>query len=141
VKYDDGAYHLGSAATPEHAVAHIGLYFRWCVVSGLVSDEHTDDPDLERMLRRVRKGSLPGGSYLWENTSGKLAECDLTQEGNDFTRAMYSDYCARVASTVGREQYQFTEAEVDFATVQQWLDGELQKWRSTPRSRPWWRFW
>jgi hypothetical protein len=142
VKYDDAAYHVGNAKSDAHAAAHIGLYFRWALMAGLVSDEHTQDPGMKDRLAKVKAGSQTGTKYLWDNTSGKLADVDFTPEGNQFTRWFYSKrYLFELRAVTGKPDYQFTERELDFAILQERLDAALQAWRTTPPPRAWWKLW
>ena len=142
MKHDDASYHVGNAKSEAHAGAHIGLYFRWCVLAGLVSSEHTGDPELKSDLEKLRAGTLTGTKYLLENTSGKFADVDLTVEGNAFTNWFYSKrYLTELRAVTGKKDYQFTERDVDFASLRQRLDAALQSWRSAPPPRPWWRLW
>jgi hypothetical protein len=142
MKYDDGSYHVASARSEAHAAAHIGLYLRWCVVAGLMSKDHTTDPELGRALRRIEAGTLSGTKYLWDNNSGKFADVDLTAEGNAFTKSFYSKgYLKELHAVSGKKDYEFTEGEVDFAALRQRLDDALRAWRTNPPSKPWWRAW
>jgi hypothetical protein len=141
MKYDDAAHHVGEAPSEAHAGAPIGLYFRWCVSAGLVSDEHTDDSDLLADIEKVRTGSMTGTEYVWETNSGKLADIDLNDEGNAFTKCFYSkSYPSELRDVTGKGDYEFTEEEVDFARLKDRLDAVLQTWRNSP-PKPWWRFW
>jgi hypothetical protein len=141
MKYDDGAYHLEPAESEAHAAAHIGLYFRWCVHSGLVSEEHTAEPELADQLQKVRHGQLTGTEYLWENTSGKLADVDLNDEGNRFTKWFYDKYYLDELRSITRAQdYALAESDVDFDALRRQLDQSLTKWREEPPA-PWWKFW
>ena len=106
VKYDDASYHLGDSTSEEVAAAHIGLFFRWCLISGLVSEEHTAEPELASQLKKVRDGRLSGAKYLWENTSGKLADVDLTEEGNRFSKQAYGKYCKKLHELVAKPDHQ-----------------------------------
>jgi hypothetical protein len=142
MKYDDGGYHLGSARSEAHAAAHIGLYFRWCLDAGLVSEEHTEDPELSEELEAIRRGRLTGTEYLWRYTSGKLSDDDLTEEGNRFSRTyMSKSYLGDLRRVTGKADYQFTEAEVDFSRLKAILDERLREWRRSPPARPWWKLW
>ena len=142
MKYDDASYHVGSAKSEAHAAAHIGLYLRWCVVAGLMSSDHTADPELRADLEKIAAGTLTGTKYLWETNSGKFADVDLTAEGNAFTKWYYSKgYLKELHAVSGKKDYQFTEREVDFTVLRHRLDAALQAWRANPPSKPWWRFW
>ncbi len=137
MKYDDGSYHIGSAPSEAHAAAHIGLYFRWCLAAGLVSEEHTEDPELREQLESVRHGALTATEYLWENTSGKLSGEDLTTEGNAFCKRYYSnEYLKDLRRVTARSDYQFTEAEVDFSKLKSVLDQRFRDWKRAPAPRP-----
>jgi hypothetical protein len=141
MKYDDAAYHIASADSEAHAAAHIGLYFRWCLVSGLVSEEHTAEPELADQLQNVRRGQLTGTEYLWENTSGKLADVDLSDEGNRFTKWFYDKYYLDELRSITRApDYALTESDVDFQALRRQIDQSLTKWREKPPT-PWWKFW
>ncbi|MGA7990943.1 MAG: hypothetical protein WCC53_05875 [Thermoanaerobaculia bacterium] len=142
MKHDDASYHCGKGATDAHSFAHIGLWFRWCLIAGLVSDEHTEDPELKRALDRVRSGSLTGAEYLLQHTSGKLADNDLTEEGSRFTKHAYMrSYLSELRGLTGKPDYAVTEGEVDFAALKQRLDALFEAWKAGSNRRPWWQFW
>lgn len=142
VKYDDASYHVGTAPSEAHAAAHIGLYFRWCISAGLVSSEHWSDSELSVDLEKVRAGTLSGTKYIWETNSGKLADIDLTQEGNAFTRWFYGRrYFKELQAVTGMKDYACTEQDVNFGTLQQRLDAALDAWRRSPPPKAWWRIW
>lgn len=142
MKYDDASWHMGDAKSEAHAGAHIGLYFRWCLAADLVSEEHTEEEELVQELDRVRKGELSATEYLWENTSGKLADVDLTDDGDLFTRWFYSKrYLNLLLESVGKDAYAFTEDEVDFSRLRLHLDEAFRKWKASPPKRLWWKLW
>jgi hypothetical protein len=142
MKYDDGSYHVGYAPSEAHAAAHIGLYFRWCLGAGLLSEDHTGDPELAEQLESILQGRLTATEYLWKNSSGKLSDVDLTEEANRFTRQyLRKQYLEDLRRITGKPDYQFTEAEVEFSRLEAILDERLDEWRRTSMRRPWWRFW
>jgi len=142
MKYDDGSYHMGSAASQAHAAAHIGLYFRWCLAAGLVSEDHTEDPELAEQLDAIRRGQLTATEYLWENNSGKFADVDLTEEGNRFSKRYFArQYLKDLSALTGKADYQFTEAEIDFLRLKRVIDERFHEWKRSPSPRPWWRMW
>jgi hypothetical protein len=142
MKYDDASWHVGNAESDEHAAAHIGLYFRWCAMAGLLSEDHTEDPELGRGLDGLKNGSTTGTDYIWEVGSGKLSDVDLTDEGNAFTAWFYSKrYLPELRSVTGKRDYSFTERDVEFEPLRQRLDAALQGWRHAPPKKSWWRFW
>jgi hypothetical protein len=133
---------LANAPSEGHAAAHIGLYFRWCLSVGLVSDEHTQDDEFVPLLDRIGTGELMATDYLWENFSGKLADVDFNEEGNRFSKWYFSKrYLSDLRAVSGLGDYEFTEADVDFKEIKALLDQRLQEWRKAPPSQPWWKFW
>jgi hypothetical protein len=127
-KYDDAAYYTGSGHSEDHAIAHIALDFRWCILRGLVGEEHTEDEEFESF----KDGNQAVSDYLWETITGKLSEVDLNEQGNAFTRSYFSGlYPADLADVTGCPLLQFTEREVDFARLAQRIDQRYSDWQST----------
>jgi len=142
MKYDDGSFHIGSAPSEAHALAHIALYFRWCLAAGLVSEEHTGDPEMAERLDSIIRGRSTATEYLWENNSGKLADVDLTDRGDRFSKGYFAkQYLEDLRRVTGKSDYQFTESEVDFSKLKNVLDERFGEWTRSLTRRPWWRFW
>ena len=138
MKYDDGSWHMGDAGSESHAAAHIGLYFKWCLVNDLISEEWMDDETLEEDLQRVRSGDLSATEFLWDNTSGKLTSVDLTDEGNRFTKWFYSKrYPTLLFEVADGNAYEFTEEEVDFPKLKNRMDQVFHEWRVSPPKKTW----
>ena len=92
-KYDDAKWHYGGdfpAELPMEASAtHIGMFFAWAVLVGLVVDE--DWFDLAAIRERfVSRSSLPGATFLHE-FDGKLVDDIFSPEGAEFTTAYYEN--------------------------------------------------
>jgi hypothetical protein len=98
--------------------------------------------DLQKDLARVRNGTLAATEFLRENTSGKLSEDDLTDEGNRFTEWFYrSQYGRLLLEGTGASAYLRTEAETDFSRLKETLDGVFKAWQEFPAKKPWWKLW
>ena len=119
-KYDDAGYY---SDRPEgEAVAAIALFFRWCAAEGLLSEDHTEDPDTSKALARVVKGTLSASEYVWEYMSGKFGSGDLSDEGNRVARALYGRPYRRILAGLAPKLR--LERDVDFAALREALNRE-----------------
>ena len=107
MKYDDVSWHLEGAfpdGLPEKAAATpTGMFFAWCVLSGLASNEHLADfaPDVALLKARA---TTPAEHLL--KMDGKFSSADLSREGNQFASAYYeaeSGFLDDYEDTVGEE--------------------------------------
>jgi hypothetical protein len=141
MKLDDASWHLSAAGDEKRAIAHIALFFRWCVDSGFLSDEHTSDPELRRELNKVKAGTLSTSDYLWENTSGKFGDSDITAEAVPFVKWYYNrKYVADLRALTGKRDYEVDADQVDYQALSRLLDTRRSEWASRP-PKPWWQFW
>lgn len=69
-----------------YAADHIGLFLRWMIDNGFVTDADIEDS------RRVRSGEMSGTDYLMNRCDGKLCEEDLCDDIIPFVNEYYNRY-------------------------------------------------
>lgn len=91
-KYDDASWHADGdfpAGLDERAAGtHIGLFFAWCLINGMASEELSADAgdDIAAVLAR----RMTGRDALFKVCDGRLVDDDLNEAGNAFARAYYA---------------------------------------------------
>lgn len=82
-----------------YAADHIGLFLRWIIDNGFISDD--EDIAVPKDCDRVRGGAMSGTDYLMTNCDGKLCEEDLCADiipfVNDYYKQYLKDYFELVA--------------------------------------------
>jgi hypothetical protein len=89
---DRADWHYGAENFPadlpeENGATHIGFFVRWAIGRGLLADDEAPAEAIEA----VRAGKLSGRDFLLEHLDGKLWSSMLTEEGQAFAEAHYSD--------------------------------------------------
>jgi hypothetical protein len=95
---DRADWHYGADDFPEDApeengATHIGWFVRWAIGRGLFVKEE-DTPD--EMITAVRVGAMSGRDFVLGQLDGKLWPSDLSEEGQAFAEAQYSEYLGDV---------------------------------------------
>ncbi|MFT6501546.1 MAG: TPR repeat protein [Crocinitomicaceae bacterium] len=146
-KYDDVSWHFDGAKFPkgepiELGATHIGMFFKWCVINDLITEEHAQRNPEE--LEQVRNGQLSGRDFVMDFCDGVLGSDDLTETGNRFAEDYYNDntdfgkkcaeysgdYCRAIDQ--GREHgeiYEFEDNPFNFDAVNGIVDHRFNEWK------------
>lgn len=93
-KIDDVRWYI-EAANPDddlhHLVtgAHIGIFFKWCAINGLLDQDFVNDFHIE--LDRLKNGRILIAEFVRQTLDGKLGDDDLNSVGKEFARQYYSE--------------------------------------------------
>jgi hypothetical protein len=138
LKYDDASWHSSgdfpSDLPPEAAATHTGMFLAWALLSGFGSELHTREFADE--LHKLRSRRITPGKYLLDVVDGKLTDEDLTDEGNEFTKAYFDfktgmyplDYDGHVTADLP-SIYHAPDSWETFDRLQPVLDMRFDEWR------------
>lgn len=139
MKYDDSTWHsendFPSDLSPDAAATHIGMYVAWCILSGLGGEIHIVEQTGENSnLEILKEKKLTPGQFLIKYCDGKFTNDDLSDEGEQFTKAYYEkdNYLDDYEDILGAKVeslYHVKDNWNNFELLKLILDKRLKDWR------------
>jgi hypothetical protein len=142
-KYDDASWHYEGDYPEdlpnENAATHIGMFLAWCIENDLMSEEQKEESGED--IQKVIDHKMTGAEFLINNCDEKFIDEDLSEFGNDFTKAYYEDDAkfARKYSSYNEDFcFIFDEYESSYYVEDTWenyerlkkvIDQRFQEWK------------
>lgn len=93
--YDHIRFHTEEDFPPEltdaHAATHIGMYFRWAAMQGLVNPVWQTAPETAADFAAMLEGRISGAQFVLQHLDGALTPDDFTPLGQRFSEFYYED--------------------------------------------------
>jgi hypothetical protein len=142
-KYDDASWHYGGDYPEdlpnENAATHIGMFMAWCIENDLMSEEQKEESGED--LQKVIDHKMTGAKFLINNCDEKFIDEDLSELGNDFTKAYYENdakFAKKYSSYDDDFAFIFDEYETSYHVEDTWenyerikkvIDQRFQEWK------------
>jgi hypothetical protein len=141
MKIDDASWHYGGKGFPEElppeaGATHIGMFFAWAVLNGLVSDELKED--LGEELESLHSEATTPGQFVWRFLDGKLSERDLSADGRRFAESYYSSeggYLStyqRICQAGRPSEYCMADSWDTYRIIAPLIDSRYRAWLNGP---------
>ena len=162
MKYDDASWHYGGNFPDdlpnEAGATHTGMFVAWALIKELAGQIHTEEfPDaLEELIQR----RVTPGQFFIDGCAQKFTDEDLTDEGNDFTKAYFDFatgmYLADYETTLAADLpslYHVADTWESFDRIAPIIDRRFDEWKAGAlrtnaqvseggsEKKPWWKFW
>lgn len=146
-KYDDASWHYEGDypqdLPQENAATHIGMFLKWCILHGLLSEEQMED--CAESVERLRRGEMTGARFLLQECDEKLLDEDLSPLGCQFADAYYEEEGAFAKAQASYLQdydavfearaqyptlYHVEDTEENYAALAAKLDERFAQWKN-----------
>jgi len=135
IDWHSGADNFPPGLPEEAGGTHIGMYLAWAITRGLEGQFHREESPVA--LEEVRQRRMTGREFLVRQCDTKFWEEDLSDLGNEFTRAYYGaethpayfeDYEECLSANLP-SLYHVADTWENFDIIAARIDERFDKWR------------
>lgn len=137
--YDNIRFHLDEdypdQLPPENAATHIGMYWQWAALAGLVNSVWQTTPETAADFAAMTSGKISGRHFLLNHMDGALTADDFTEfyytDEEDGYGAFMEDYVLALDTPSLGGFYHVKNIPETFAKLTPVFQTAFKKWKSS----------